>query len=145
MAEKSGDRAINADEADLKAGVLYPAKKPSLTAETQSLMEKRAWLAALRDHRQSCGTLQTRKLRSPKSCSSRRGQITQRIAELTQKVAEGNFTRKPGKPPVILDAEGAMLKGQLETIKRTFERGLELDRLRSRTRRKGLCWCQKKF
>ncbi len=120
VANRSLDREISQLESDLNAGTLNrPKGKPPI--ETPELNEKRAWLQALREHRQ-----ELRDIENPKKTPEERAnqafktRTANRIAELESKMARGDFSPKT-RTPTVLDAEAQAAKAKLEDVKKRFD------------------------
>lgn len=120
IANRSLDREISQLESDLSAGKLERAKgKPPI--ETPELLEKRAWLQALREHRQELrDILNPKKTPEERANQAFKTRTASRIAELEQKMANGDFSPK-ARAPFQLDPEAQTARANLETVKKRFE------------------------
>jgi diguanylate cyclase (GGDEF)-like protein len=56
-----------------------------------------------------------------------------RIEELKDKLAKGDFSARPKRTPLPLDAEGLRLRADLERVKQNFNTALRRDQLKNRT------------
>lgn len=135
LANRALDRSIAKLESDLAAGKLKPDKAVSKTPETPGLLEKRAWLEALRQHRKELLDAATPKL-SPeeRAIQSLKSRLTRSIAEYERRLRVGDFTpRAKTAVDISKDPKAIELKAENERLKAQFKRGLEIDRLKRRT------------
>lgn len=127
------DRQIAKLEADLDAGRLRTSKTAKAQPETPELVEKRAWLSALREHRQALKDAQNPKLtpeqRLARTISSR---IAHQMADYMTRLANGDFETRVKRPPVKLDATAEMNRAALLRLKEQWRVGNEKLRLKGR-------------
>lgn len=137
LASKQLDSRIAEVERQLKSGEIFPkSKEPSKTPSTPALAAKRAQLDALKEQRDWARDLiQPKPERDPEAMAIRaaKTRMKTRIAELQQKLANGDFSKRT-RTPVKLDEEGLKLQAAYEKTKDDFERALTKDRLNNRSR-----------
>lgn len=133
MAMGAVERSIEDLETRIKNKDLGPRTRESKTPSTPELEAARARRDALKEELQHM-----RDLANPKktpgeiALAALKTRLTNRTAELMDKIARGDFSTKPRKP-VTLDAESQRLKAENERWKRAYFEARSKDRMERRT------------
>jgi hypothetical protein len=125
---KSTDREIAQLESDLDKGKLFPNKKASKALKDPALLEKQAWLQALREHRQELRDLDNpKKTKAEIALQSKKTRMQTEIATLLKQDAAGDFPKKT-KTPIVIDAAGEKISEELARLrKRRDDRNQEIE------------------
>lgn len=133
-AHKSVDREIAQLESDLDAGVLKRAKKAGQQISEPELDVKRAWLQALREHRQELRDVANPK-KSPQEIAlqSLKTRMANEKARLLEGLRTGEFPER-SRNPVLMDKEATTAKAELQRIRRQVSDYLARNEMAARPR-----------
>lgn len=141
---KATERSLAEYERKVKEGDLSPMTKTTPGPTSPELESVRAKRDAAREQLQ-----ELRDLADPKKTPEERAlqafktRTTNRIEELTQKLADKDFTTKQRRP-VVMDEEASKLQADKERLAKQFQRGLAQKRLAERsTVERGGDWISK--
>lgn len=130
---RSVDRQITELEGQLEKGELYPQKTGKPPVESPALLEKKAWLSALREHRQELRDIANpKKTPLERALQSAKARMAKQLAEYQRRIAEGDFSpmKKGPKFDLSQDKETMQLKADIAKIKTDYQRGLVQDQIR---------------
>jgi len=131
LAEKTADRQITELERQLRNREVFPsAKTPEL--ESAALEAKRARIEALKEERENIrDSIQPGRLNEGR-LGALKSRLTNRIAELQERLANSDFGPRPKRTPIEMDAEAERLQAAATRAKQEFETALLKDRLANR-------------
>lgn len=133
IATKAAERSIEDLQKRIESRDLAPRKRNTVTPETPELQALRARQQALRDELQ-----ELRDAANPKATPEEialkalKTRLSRQSAELLEKVAAGDFSKKP-KREIVPDAEAKKLQFENAQAKRKWNEALMNDRLANRT------------
>ena len=131
LAEKSADRQIVELERQIRMQEVFPKGKTQ-ELKSAALEAKRARIEALKEERQHIresiqpGQLNEQRLGALKT------RLTNRIAELQERLANSDFGPRQKRTPIELDAEAERLQAAASRAKQDFDTALLKDRLANR-------------
>jgi hypothetical protein len=130
-AERMLDRQIAALEQDVDAGA--PKKTRTSKPIPEQLVEKQAWLEALRQYRQDIRDAQNPKLTPDQRRlrAAKRRTLTE-MAKLQGKIANGDYSPRQQRPPVRPDDELLFNQAGLKRLRDEWQLGKEKKRLDER-------------
>jgi hypothetical protein len=126
MATASLERSVAEYERRVASGKysdLFPGKKPSRTPDAAVLTALRARRDALRAELKELQDI-TSPQRTPEERAEKAyiKRTTTRIADLTDRLARGDYEKAPAKPPRILSPAEQKLQTELDRLKRKMDR-----------------------
>lgn len=131
--ERALEKAIKDYEARIAAGNVAPKTgTPRLT--TPQMDALRARRDALAEELANLRAAQMPQLADQRALQAYKTRLKNDLARLREKVAAQDFTPKAKPKPIQFDSEANVLRAEMEKAKTAFERGLERERLRNRTR-----------
>lgn len=134
MAIRAVERSITEYERRIKEGDLFPGKKPSKTPNSPALEAVRARRDALKEQLKELQDIANpKKTPEERALQSYKTRTANRIAELEEKLAKGDFSKKKPRE-YAKDTEAVDLKYKLERVKRKWNEELFKDKLKNRTK-----------
>jgi hypothetical protein len=129
-ATKAVQRSLDEYERQLREGAPAKSKKPSATSpELEAMRARRDGL------KEMLSLLRDGPNKSPEEISLQafKTRTANRIADLKERIAQGDFTKETRKP-IQFDEEALKLKAENERLKNEFKAGVERDRLSNRSK-----------
>ena len=133
IATKAVERSIQEYERRIAEKDLTPKEKTSKTPETPELSALRDKLSKLRDHYKEIKDAATpKKTPAEAALESYKTRLQNKITDLNERMAVGNYESEPKKPALPLDREAMNLQENVKTIQGKFD--IEKEKLRLQNR-----------
>jgi hypothetical protein len=139
LLESSATRRIAELERQLKMDEVFSKSKRPSTLSSEKLVALRTRIDALvaeRDYVRMRAEPDPGMDPFVMAIINARARITRKIADYTQRVADGDYAPRTRKPPVDItqDKQAMSLMADLQKVKRDFDKGLALDEAKKRTK-----------